>query len=191
MPVPADFVAPPVSGGKQWDPLPEDTFQWEIFDVSPDKDTEFKTNKEIDVWKFELVVLDKDYDFEGDLNGTQFARGRRVWPKLKMVCSPPNGEHSPSHLYRLARAVYGRDLTKAECDAIRTNPTPLLHKQIKMGVTVVESKAGKLYNKPMLGGITKANKPLPLFDPETEGFGKKAGGSAVSADDDDFSDVPF
>lgn len=169
MPLPANYSLPksqanPDAPKITYDPLPEDTFQVEIVDITPAVSTYAKTGDERAVLKITSVVLNDDYDFDGPENGEQKARGRRLWfevPEIPLY--PPKQGGKPTSLYTFVSAVVGHPLTRDECRNF--SPENMLNKQLRVLVTQkVSQNTGKAYNK--VTAHLPVRKMMTPFDPD-------------------------
>lgn len=169
MPLPNGYRLPqnttnPDAPKKLYDPLPQDTYQVEILDITPEVETFQKTGETRNVLKLTSVVLNEDFDFTGPENGEQKARGRRVWfsvPEIPLYAPRTGGR--PTSLYTFVSNVMGHPLTRQECQQF--SPEMLLNKQVKIIVDQRTSKTnGKVYNK--VTGTMQIRKDMKPFDPD-------------------------
>jgi hypothetical protein len=175
MPIPDGYKPPKTGNASTYDPVPDDFYQFDIADVNvksvdtwDEENKRFDPEKKKDVYEFTAIILN-DSEFTGPLNGDQTTRGRRAWIKVNPFCSPAtvkNGRaKSASSLYVLAKAVYGRELTPDECEAIGNNPTPLVAGQFKARAT---TKVGSTYINVNPATALRVGKKLPRYDAEAE-----------------------
>lgn len=164
------FATKPKANARVWDPLPEDMYQVEVLDVAAEVDeTPYGGGDPKDVINVSFVILDNN-TFEGDIHGEQSTRGRRLWLRVNPNMSPP-GDYPASKIYQIASNCFGGKIfSKHECERFDYNS--IIGRQLRVGVKTKTSKnTGKEYNQ--INSFFKPGKPLPPFDPETEGFKKK------------------
>jgi len=121
--------------GGDFDPIPMDKYTVQIADVN--LKTQFNKFKGVDqeLLVYQYVILDEKAMPEGD----ETTRGRLLWHRMTQNLS------SKSWLMKLARAVYGRDLTREELEAF--DPEALIGKQIDVMVEQKPSTDGStIYN---------------------------------------------
>ena len=113
-----------------YDPIPMDKYTVQIADVN------FKVQRnpfkgvEEERLNFQFIILDDKP--VSDEDGAESVRGRYLWHAVTPALS------SKSWLLKLAKAVYGRDLTKEEMESF--DPESLIGKQVDV---VVEQNTGK------------------------------------------------
>ena len=139
--------------GGDFDPIPMDKYTVQIADVN------YKTQRnnfkgiEEERLNFQFIVLD-DKPVSGD-EGAPSTRGRYLWHAV----TPSLGQKS--WLLKIAKAVYGRDLTKEEM--LGFDPESIIGKQVDV---VVEQNTGKdgvtVYNN--IASYAKNTKPLPTVE---------------------------
>src|SRR3990167_7047565 len=104
-----------MNSGKNFEPLPEDKYQVEIYAVEPFMGTKFNSAEEEERLKFTLVILDEDKKMLEE--GVEVPiRGRRLWSRTSTEFSPP-GSKKPTNLTKLVAAVIGHEATQEEADA--------------------------------------------------------------------------
>jgi hypothetical protein len=142
-----------------YDPIPMDKYTVQIADVN------FKVQRnpfkgiEEERLNFQFIILDDKPISDED--GAESVRGRYLWHSVTPALSPK------SWLFKLAKAVYGRDLTKEEMESF--DPESLIGKQVDV---VVEQNTGKdgitVYSN--ITSYGKNIKKLPGIDvaPKTE-----------------------
>lgn len=169
MPLPPGYRLPqntpnPDAPKKLYDPLPTDTYQVEIIDITPGVTTYPKTGDTKNVLKLTGVVLNEDADFVGEENGEQQARGRRVWWDVnEMPLYPPRPNGRPTNLYTFVSDVLGHPLTRQECQQF--SPEVLLNRQVKVNLDQKTSLTnGRVYNR--VTGTMPIRKDMKPFDPE-------------------------
>jgi hypothetical protein len=142
---------PNIKVGGDFGTVPSDKYTVQIADVN------FKTrfnkwkNEDAEGLNFQFVILDEKEDAEGETT-----RNRYLWHFMSQSLS------SRSWLMKLAKAVYGRDLTKDELDPKSPkffNPEDLIGKQVDVLVTEDPSKDGTAtFNN--ISSYSKTIKPL-------------------------------
>lgn len=145
--------------GGDFSTVPADKYTVQVADVN------FKTifnkwkNTEEEVLNFQFIVLD-----DKQMPDESSTRGKYIWHKVSQSLS------SKSWLMKLAKAAYGRDLTKEELDPRSPkffNPEDLVGKQVDAMVTEVPNKdETALFNNVV--SYTKTIRPLaPLTTSNT------------------------
>lgn len=145
-------------------PVPADKYTVQILDVDYKMTKKYKSNEDEEKLNYKFVVLDDKEMVEG--TKTRSTRGKYIWSAVSQSLN------KKSWLYKLACAVYGRDLTKEEMDPEHKdffNAESLVGKQVDVMVSVETSKtSGNSYNKVI--GYFKNNKALKSWDNESEGI---------------------
>ena len=121
--------------GGEYDPIPMDKYTVQIANV--DAVTQFNKFKgvEQEVLNFQYVILDEKPMPEGK----ETTRGRYLWHRVTPVLS------GKSWLMKLAKAVYGRDLTREEQENF--DPEDIVCKQVDVMVEQKPSADGSVvYN---------------------------------------------
>ena len=146
--------------GGDFDPIPIDKYTVQIADVN------YKTQRnnfkgiEEERLNFQFIVLD-DKPVSGD-EGAASTRGRYLWHAV----TPSLGQKS--WLLKIAKAVYGRELTKEEM--LSFDPEAIIGKQVDV---VVEQNTGKdgvtIYNN--IASYAKNTKPLPTVEAKRQDQG--------------------
>jgi hypothetical protein len=134
-----------------YDPIPMDKYTVQIADVNFKVQRNAFKGIEEERLNFQYIILD-DKPIS-DEEGAESVRGRYLWHAVTPALS------SKSWLLKLAKAVYGRDLTKEEMESF--DPESLIGKQVDV---VVEQNTGKdgvtIYNN-----ITSYGKNLKKLPP--------------------------
>lgn len=134
-----------ISGG--FDPIPMDKYTAQIVDVNYKMCSKYKSTEMEEKLEYKFAILDdKPLNENGDST-----RGRFMWSRVRQVIS------SKSSLYKLAKAVYGRDLTSEEQKEVAENPQVLVGKQITIMVEQTE-KDGNVYSN--ITSYSKVSKQL-------------------------------
>lgn len=122
--------------GKTFDPLPEDVYQVELFDIEAQEKPSYddKTKMET-VLSFQFVVLD-----EGEY------RGRSIWrnfvPTYLYI-----GKNGKNALYQITEAMIMRELTDEERFSFGSDfINKLVGYQLRVGVKNKEGKEGKVFS---------------------------------------------
>lgn len=145
--------------GKEWPLIPADVYQAEITDIE---------YKEIDNrWKQKPEDPDKkqvmNFEFTIIEEGPHY--GRKLWQRMSPVKPyPPRQNGKETWVYRIATALAGHSITKAEADKFTSSDiNGYIHRQVR--ITVSESapnESGKRYNN--IDGFLPAKGQLPPFD---------------------------
>jgi hypothetical protein len=154
--------------GGDFDPLPMDKYTCQIIDVNLiSQFNQFKGAEE-DVLNYQFQVLDDKSMPEKDGEEVATTRGRFLWKR----CRP--ALNNRSWLLKLAKAAYGRDLTKEEIDNF--NPEEVVGKQVNVMVEQSESKDGqKIFNNIVaFNKVLKNLEPVAKEGPKTPGVVVKA-----------------
>jgi len=148
--------------GGDFSTVPADKYTVQIADVN------FKTlfnkwkNQEEEMLNFQYVVLnEKPMPETEDGKDAGTTRGRFIWHKVSQSLS------TKSWLMKLAKAVYGRDLTKEELDPKSPkffDPEKLIGKQVDIMVTEDPNKdnTAMFNNVVSYSKTVKPLEPLPL-----------------------------
>ena len=136
--------------GSDFEPLPADKYTVQIADVANLMSFNQWQGKEMEVLKYTFIVLDDKLVAE-KLGGNDMSRGRYLWHKMSPSLS------SKSWLLKLARAVYGRELTKKELEEF--DPEAIIGKQVDVMVDQSPSKDGTAIFNNILS-YSKNTKPL-------------------------------
>jgi hypothetical protein len=136
--------------GSDFEPLPADKYTVQIADVSNLMSFNQWQGKEVEVLKYTFIVLDNKLVAE-KIGGNDMSRGRYLWHKMSPSLS------SKSWLLKLARAVYGRELTKTELEEF--DPEAIIGKQVDVMVDQSPSKDGTAIFNNILS-YSKNTKPL-------------------------------
>jgi len=141
--------------GSDFDPIPMDKYTCQIVDVNLVKQFNQFKGEEQEVLNYQFSVLDNKPMPAKTAKGEELTtRGRFLWRR----CTPSLSEKS--WLLKLAKAAYGRDLTKEEMENF--NPENLVNKQVDVMVEQVPSKdATTIYNN--IVAFSKTIKPLEAF----------------------------
>jgi len=149
--------------GGDFDPLPADKYTCQIADVTlVEQFNKFKAeNQQMLNYKF-VVLTDNELvkvpeEFQNELTKDkqkESTRGRFLWKRCSMSM------HQKSWLYKLTKAVYGRELTKKEQEEF--DPNALIGKQVDVmteqsvgqdGITVYSNIVSFTANKKPLTPI--------------------------------------
>jgi hypothetical protein len=161
MPVTEEFQSKAKFGTKKtFDPIPEGVYTFQVFDIEGYTDKAYQSDEDVDKYKFTFVLLD-DEEFDGELNGAQQARGRRIWKDCPIKWSPGSEGKNPSNLWLIASAAIGHELTMEECRTLNVNS--LIGKQLKIGVKVRRKQDGGLKN--IADSYYKASRKLAPYEP--------------------------
>jgi hypothetical protein len=136
--------------GSDFEPLPADKYTVQITDVVNLMSFNQWQGKEVEVLKYTFIVLDNKLVAE-KIGGNDMSRGRYLWHKMSPSLS------SKSWLLKLARAVYGRELTKQELEEF--DPEAIIGKQVDVMVDQSPSKDGTAIFNNILS-YSKNVKPL-------------------------------
>jgi len=147
--------------GGDFSTVPADKYTVQIADVN------FKTlfnkwkNQEEEMLNFQYVVLnEKPMPETEDGKDAGTTRGRFIWHKVSQSLS------TKSWLMKLAKAVYGRDLTKEELDPKSPkffDPEKLVGKQVDVMVTEDPNKD----NTAMFNNVVSYSKTVKPLEPLT------------------------
>jgi hypothetical protein len=118
---------------KEFDPVPEDTYQVQISDINLKTKMNSYRNEEEEVLDFEFVILN-----EGK------CRGRRLWKNVRPVVAPPGSSSKPSWLYVIASKALERELEFGEIAGFE--PNSLIGRQLRVVVNCAPGSNGKTYN---------------------------------------------
>jgi hypothetical protein len=151
--------------GSDFEPLPADRYTVQIADVVNQMSFNQWQGKEVEVLKYTFIVLDNKLVAE-KIGGNDMSRGRYLWHKMSPSLS------SKSWLLKLARAVYGRELTKQELEEF--DPEAIIGKQVDVMVDQSPSKDGTAIFNNILS-YSKNTKPLsPVEQKAGKGVTEKA-----------------
>lgn len=168
MPLPDNFSATVPASKKKYDLIPEGVYQVEIEDINLKEEISPWSNEMETKISFQMTIL-TDEPFEGDINGSQSTRGRRIWKDVTNKMSP-GGNVQPSNLYVIATSVLKKDLSWEECK--KFNPSSLIGQQLRIGVKHRRSSTGNTSAR--IESYYKPNKPLPSYDYELERADREA-----------------
>lgn len=144
-----------------YDLLPVDQYQIEIIDINK-KESTFDGETR-DVLEFTGVILNDDYEWVGEVNGEQKARGRRLWYTVGEVpLYPPKQGGKPTALYKFVSDVVGHPLTRDECKTFVMNT--LMNRQVRVNVNQRTSKMNRVYNR--VESTMQIRKNLLPFSPD-------------------------
>ena len=146
--------------GGDFEPVPMDRYTVQIADVNLVSQFNQFVGKEEDVLNYQFQILDEKPMPTKDGADAATTRGRFLWKR----CRP--AFNNRSWLGKLAKAAYGRDLTKDEVEAF--DPEAIVGKQIDVMVEQSESKDGqKIFNN--IVAFSKTARPLPaIADKESQ-----------------------
>lgn len=144
--------------GADFEPLPADKYTCQIADVSlVEQFNKFKQENQ-EMLNYKLVVLDDNKIDK--IPNPETTRGRYLWKRCSMTMSPK------SWLYKLAKAVHGKELTKKEQTDF--DPNSIIGKQVDVmteqatgtdGVTVYTNIVSFATNKKPLTPIVVEETP--------------------------------
>jgi|GEM_PF-1686034 len=148
-----------VTTSETFDPLPMDKYTVQIQDVNAvDQFNQWKGVEET-LLNYQFVVLDDKMMPATDKQGKPTevtVRGRFIWMRIRPVVN------TRSHLYKIAKAVLGRDPTKEEMDGF--DPSSVIGKQVDV---VTEQNVSKKDPNTVFTNIKsfgKTHKPLPPYE---------------------------
>ncbi len=176
--------------GKTFDPLPEDVYQVELFDIELQEKPSYNDKTVMEkVMSFQFVVLD-----EGEF------RGRSIWKNFVPIYLYI-GKNGKNALYQITEAIIARELKDEE---IATFGSDFINKlvgyQCRVTVKNKEGKEGKFFSnidtflpkKASLTRLTSEEKEKAVIKHEKEETGKNAFGKeyseipTISLDEDEF-----
>lgn len=164
-----------ISTKEGFEPLPADKYTVQIVDVNIKTQLKYQSSEEEEVLEYKFQVLDDNEIPESD----ETTRGRYLWSKVRLSLN------SRSHLGKLVKAAYGRELTKEEAEAF--DPEALIDiKKPKQIDVMVEQNPSKKDVSVIFNNIISYNKtvkelePLPIEKEETQTVEKQTS-SAVPA----------
>lgn len=130
---------PKVAPKKEFDLLPEDTYEAEItkIDLKPDQPSYNDPKVLEDLFNFEFTIVD-----EGEF------KGRKQWKLLRPVMSSGGGNVDPSWLYKIFCAANQIRLSDDEAKMVKVDKINLLEGQ-KIRIVVIQKadKKGKMWNR--------------------------------------------
>jgi len=143
--------------------LPADKYTVQIVDVNLATQLKYQSTEEEEVLNYQFQILDDNPmpEVEGEEKAT--TRGRYVWKRCRLALN------SRSHLGKLAAAVEGRDLTKAEAEAF--DPESIIGKQLDVMVEQNPSKKDPtiIFNNIIsFNKVTKELEALPIEEKKSE-----------------------
>jgi hypothetical protein len=118
---------------KQYDILPEDIYEAEVFDVKEVEDTGYQTDEMEEKIEFTFSILDEKY------------KGRRLWKKVRAVIADGKNSPKPSELYKILCSLDNLNWGEQEVSAEDINK--LIGKKCRIVVKKETSKKGNEYNK--------------------------------------------
>ena len=145
--------------GSDFEPLQADKYTVQITDVNLKMAFNQWQGKEVEMLNYTFTVLDDKLVAEKIL-GNDMSRGRFLWHKMSPSLS------SKSWLLKLAKAVYGRELTKEEIDTF--DPEAIIGKQVTVMVDQSPSKDGTMIFNNILS-YSKVLKPLTPVEQKVKG----------------------
>jgi hypothetical protein len=149
MPIPLDIEIK-VPEKKVWPVLPDDTYQVEISDITPEV-SEYNGEQK-DVFNFEFTVIE-----EGEYYG------RKLWKRVSRTAPIPSKNNKHPISWKIASAVKRHSLTEEEGMAFGVSGfNSLIGKQLRIGVTSTPPKDGKQYNN--IESYFMVKQELPPFD---------------------------
>lgn len=118
---------------KEFTPLPEDTYQVQIADITDKTKPNFE-GEMATYLDFEFVILDQAY------------RGRRIWKDVRPLVVGPRAKKA-SWLYLIVEKALGADAAQAvEKDEKSLDLKQLIGKQIRIVVNQTQGRNGNTYN---------------------------------------------
>lgn len=165
--IPNDYKIP-MPEKKEYELLPEDTYQVQITSLELLEDVElYQSTEREDKFKFEFTIVE-----EGQY------KGRKLWLEARTVLSPGSNGFSASWLYKLFCAVNGTNLGEEETKSVTaSNINEMENKQLRL---VVKQKANTK-------GVTK-NKITDVMALKGEEIDYTP---TPTADDISVEDIPF
>jgi hypothetical protein len=150
---------------KEWPLIPEDVYQTEITDIEYKVEKNVWKEREKDPVKKATMPDEKQvitFEFTIIEEGVQY--GRKLWQKMSPIKPYPPSGTMTSWLYRLASAMAGHPITRAEADKFNSSDiNGYIHRQVRVTVKHNPSKDGsKTYNN--VESFLAAKTELPLFD---------------------------
>mgnify|MGYP001610868386 CR=1 FL=1 len=166
--------------GTDFEPVPMDRYTVQIADVNIVKQFNSYQGKEEDVLNYQFVILDdKPMPEKDDGSKPGTTRGRFLWRR----CRPALNDRS--WLGKLAKAAYGRSLTKEEIEGF--DPEYLIGRQVDVMVEQAESKkdASMVFNN--IVSFAKNVKSLPSVEvkPKTASVVEKQSVPAIAPKSDE------
>lgn len=172
---------PKVPEKKEYELLPDDTYEVEISKM------EFKKDQ---------PVYQKEGEFEDKL-GFEFTivedseyKGRKLWQDTRIVMSAGSKGYSPSWLYKLFCAVNKSTLTDEEAKQVTAATiNDMLHKRVRLVVKIEPNRKGDLKNK--------IKDMLPVKGPSAEKLQEQIKSQQAAplpeppAEDINVDDIPF
>lgn len=149
-----------ISTGGNFDPIPMDRYTVQIKDVNLVTQLAFKSTQEEEVLNYQFVVLDEKM-YETSEKEQASTRGRYLWKRCRLAMN------QRSWLYKLAKAVIGRDLTKEE--VAEFDPESIIGKQVDVMVEQQESKDGQQ----IYLNIVAFSKNIKKLEPFEDGVAEK------------------
>lgn len=138
MAIPQDYV-PKTPPKKEFDLLPEDTYETEITNLELRKDQPTFNDP---------TVLEDRYNFEFTITEEGDFKGRKMWKEMRPILSAGGGNISPSWLYKVFCAVNQIKLSDEEAKMILVDKVNELEgKKIRIVVIQKPNKKGELKNK--------------------------------------------
>lgn len=151
---------------KEFTPLPEDTYQVQIADITDKTKPNFQGEMAVYL-DFEFVILDQEF------------RGRRIWKDVRPIVVGARSK-KPSWLYLIIEKALGTETAQAvEKDPTRLDLLQLIGKQLRIMVNQTEGKNGNTYNNVVQFLVTKEK-----LDPFEKGEKAADDGSAPKAGQD-------
>jgi len=126
-----------ISVGGDYDPIPSDKYTVQIADVNLVTQFNKWKGEDQELLNYQYTVLDEKPMPESD----ESTRGRLLWHRMSQSLS------SKSWLFKMVRAVYGRDLTREELEAFAEDPECIIGRQVDVMVEQNPSNDGAtIYN---------------------------------------------
>jgi len=117
---------------KQFENLPEDIYEAEVFDVKEVEDTGYQTDEMEEKIEFTFTILDEKY------------KSRRLWKKVRAVIADGRNSPKPSELYKVLSALDSLNWGEKEVSAEDINK--LIGKKCRLVVKIKTSAKGNDYN---------------------------------------------
>jgi hypothetical protein len=134
---------------KEFTPLPEDTYQVQIADITDKTKPNFEGDMAVYL-DFEYVILDEAF------------RGRRIWKDVRPIVVGARAKKA-SWLYLIIEKTLGTEMAQAiENDPTQLDLTKLIGKQIRIMVNQTVGRNGNTYNNVVQFLVTK--EPLDPFE---------------------------
>lgn len=132
--------------GGDFCPIPMGVYTCQITDVNLKQAPKFHSTEMEDILLYEFTILN-----DGVLEDGSQLKGRKVWRRTRLSIG------TKSWLYKIAKAVKGRELLESEIDSF--DPESLVGKQVDCMVEQAPSKDGtQIFNNIIAFSTTK--KPL-------------------------------